>query len=174
MALTIPRPRIGGSGFYIVLFVVSIVAWLTQHSLVQLTNYYRQPSPGGFESQITDLSGVQNRQLDAYLAVNGMLTTFGTTLLGALGFLLFGRQKASTWRRHLWAAWAGILCVTTSIFFGYVAYLFVQWMLAWGLFDLTTKASLPHWGQQAHFYTFLAGVVFLADFAYHNLNTEGT
>jgi len=57
-----------------------------------------------------------------------------------------------------------------SIFFGYVAYLFILSMLRDGIFDLTS--SSPHWAQQAHFYTFLVGVVLLADFIFYNLIKE--
>jgi hypothetical protein len=120
---------------------------------------------------LTQLNNVQERQLDAYLEVNRLLTTFGTTLLGALGILLFGQHKSSTWERHRWAATLGALCVAISIFFGYVAYLFILSMLRDGIFDLTS--SNPHWAQQAHFYTFLVGVVLFADFIFHNLTKEG-
>jgi len=57
--------------------------------------------------------------------------------------------------------------VSASIFFGYVAYIFVIAMLRDGTPDVTV--SKPHWAQQAHFYTFLIGVIFLADFIFHNL-----
>lgn len=177
MAQTSGSSRFAEIGFYLVVLLVAVVAWKTQSFMA--TEAQRQfaaqtPSDGIYGQPLTQLDGVQEKQLDAYLEVNRLLTTFGTTLLGALGFLLFGQQKASDWTRHRWAAWLGVLLVAVSIFFGYVAYLFLLQTLRDQVqqrgFDLTS--SSPHWAQQAHFYTFLAGVVFLADFVFHNMRGE--
>ncbi len=115
---------------------------------------------------MAQLDNIQERQLDAFLEMNRLLTQFATTLLGALGFLLFVRRGSGT--RHRWAALVGALCMAVSIFFGYVAYSFLISMLETRVFDLGPNSS-SHLAQQAHFYTFIAGVVFLADFAMHNI-----
>ena len=165
------RPRIGDFGFYIIVIAVAAIAWLSQSKMTSLSQRRLQEEAGGIVGTArTKLDNVQERQLDAYLEVNQLLTTFGTTLLGGLGFLLFAQQKERTWARHRWAALSGVLCVAISIFFGYVAYSFILSMLRDGIFDLTS--SNPHWAQQAHFYTFLAGVVLFADFIFHNLTKE--
>jgi hypothetical protein len=158
-------------GFYLVVIPLAIILWLSQSWMTLLSQRILKDQGGGIVGPaVTQLDNVQERQLDAYLEVNRLLTTFGTTLLGALGVLLISQHKASTWERHRWAAIGGALCMATSIFFGYVAYLFILSMLRDGIFDLT--ASNPHWAQQAHFYTFLVGVVLLADFVFHNLIKE--
>jgi hypothetical protein len=171
---------IGGFGFYIAVVFCAIAAWGTQSwmsSLAQRQLIEKAPASGiyGEAVPVTQLTDIQQRQLDAYLEVNRLLTTLGTTLLGALGFLLFGQQKAGAWTKHWWAAFLGAFFVAVSIFFGYVAYSFVVQQLQ-NLAQpfepnptLDLISSSPHWAQQAHFYTFLAGVVFLADFVFHNL-----
>ncbi len=171
-------------GFYIAVVFFAIAAWGTQSwmsALAQRQLVEKAPTSGIFGEAVpvTQLTDVQQRQLDAYLEVNRLLTTLGTTLLGALGFLLFGQQKAGAWTRHRWAAFLGTFFVAVSIFFGYVAYSFVLQQLQNLVqpFELNPALDLtsssPHWAQQAHFYTFLAGVVFLADFVFHNLTKEG-
>jgi hypothetical protein len=164
--------KIAGFGYYIVVALVGFGVWKIQGFMTSLSQSQtiQQSEDGVIGQALTQLDNVQERQLDAYLEVNRLLTTFGTTLLGALGFLLIGQKRAIEWKRHRWAALAGALCVVISIFFGYVAYLFILSMLRDGIFDLTS--SNPHWAQQAHFYTFLAGVVFLGDFVFHNLTNE--
>jgi hypothetical protein len=172
MVQRIGRPKFGHFGFYIVIIFVATAAWQSQSYMTSLSQRrLREQSQGGIVgTALTQLNDVQQRQLDAYLEVNRLLTTFGTAILGAFGFLLLGQEKPGTWQRHRLAVVIGVLCVAVSIFFGYVAYLFIQSMLRDGLFDLTSLS--PHWAQQAHFYTFLAGVIFLADFVYHNLIQE--
>jgi hypothetical protein len=183
MARTAGSHGIGDFGFYIVVIFVAIVSWWTQSYMAsvaqrQLTRQAPKDGIFGAVVPVTELTNVQERQLDAYLEVNRLLTTFGTTLLGALGFLLFGQQKAGTWKRHRWAAFLGALFVAVSIFFGYVAYLFVLQKLENLVQPYEPNPSFnlivssPHWAQQAHFYTFLAGVIFLADFVFHNLTKE--
>ena len=164
--------QLSSFGYYIIVALVGIGVWKIQGYMTSLSQSQtiQQSEDGVIGPALTQLDNIQERQLDAYLEVNRLLTTFGTTLLGALGFLLIGQKRAVEWTRHRWAALLGALCVAISIFFGYVAYLFILSMLRDGIFDLT--ASNPHWAQQAHFYTFLAGVVFLGDFVFHNLTKE--
>ena len=126
---------------------------------------------GGIAGEVvTQCSGVQTQQFDAYLEINRLLTTLGTTLLGAVFYLLFSGGKNLAWKRRKWAAVLGTIFVAVSIFFGYVAYLFIISILQNGNCDISR--SYPHWAQQAHFYTFLLGVVFFADFTYRNLGQE--
>jgi hypothetical protein len=175
MPTQIPKSIAEGFGFYIIVVVLAAIAWLSQDDMTARTQRFLKANAqaqGGVVGQAVVLDDTKQRQLDAYLEMNRLLTTLGTTLLGGLGFLLFGREKGAPMTRHRWAAFVSVFCVAISIFFGYVAYLFILSMLGNGLFDLTTLSV--HWAQQAHFYTFLAGVVFFADFAFCNLTKEGS
>ena len=73
---------------------------------------------------VEKLSDVETKQLDAYLELNRLLTTLGTTMLGAVFFLMFDSSRKLVWKRRWWAAFLGTLFTSVSIFFGYVAYLF--------------------------------------------------
>jgi hypothetical protein len=169
MAPRIPKAIIESVGFYLIVVALAAIAWQTQKDMTTISQRFLE-SQGGVAGASVVLDNIKERQLDAYLEMNRLLTTLGTTLLGALGFLLFGREKGAPLTQHRWAAFLSVFCVAISIFFGYVAYLFILSMLANGLFDLTSLNV--HWAQQAHFYTFLAGVVFFADFAFCNLKGE--
>lgn len=75
------------------------------------------------------------------------------------------------WKRRTWAAILGTLSISVSIFFSYVAYLFFIAVLRDST-EVDIAKPLTHWPQQAHFYTLLLGVVFFADFIFHNLPQE--
>ena len=170
MAKSTRKPFVKHLGFYFVIFLVAASAWESQ-SYMQWLGHNQLAAQGGIAGVVLDqLSPIQVKQLDAYMDINRLLTTLGTTLLGAVFFLIFSGSKSTPWKQHQWAALLGALFISVSIFFGYVAYLFVISMLGDGSCDVTV--STPHWAQQAHFYTFLVGVVFFADFTYHNLVQE--
>jgi hypothetical protein len=68
---------------------------------------------------------IQDKAVDAFLEMNRLLTTLATTLLGAMGLLLFGGFKGRPCSRELWAVIAGAISICLSIYYGYVAYLAV-------------------------------------------------
>jgi hypothetical protein len=172
MARSIPRFRIKDFGFYIVIVLIAIVAWESQRYMYAAGEREIIGSSGGIAGVAVDqCNGIQSQQISAYLEVNRLLTTLGTTLLGAVFFLLFNNSKTLNWKRRRWAALVGTIFVALSIFFGYVAYLFIIAILQDGNCDISR--FYPHFAQQTHFYTFLLGVVFFADFTYHNLASEG-
>ena len=165
------RPRILDFGFYLIIIVVGIGAWATPNYMQRLAQREQLQSQGGVVGPVLErLTDLQSKQLDAYVDLNRLLTGLGTTTLGAVFFFLIGGGKATAWRQHWWAAVLSVVCVSVSIFFGFVAYLIVISMLRDGTCDVTSYT--PYWAQLAHFYTFLAGVVFFADFSYHNLIKE--
>jgi hypothetical protein len=164
------RPRILDFGFYLVVIVVGVGAWASQYFMQSFAQRQLLSQGGIVGPALERLTDLQSKQLDAYFDLNRLLTGLGTTLLGAVFFFLFGGGKATPWRQHWWAAVVSVLCVSVSIFFGYVAYIIVISMLRDGTCDVTS--FMPYWAQWAHFYTFLAGVVFFADFAYHNFIKE--
>jgi len=151
MSGTIGRRILGRFGFYFGVLVLAAAVWEVQH--------YLQSAPA-----IYDSVPIQAEAVNAFLEMNRLLTTLATTLLGALGLLLFGGFKGKTCSRELWAAVVGAVSVSLSIYCGYVAYLAVISMLEAGSFDPYSPQLLR--AQYAHFYTFLVGVVFIAGFVY--------
>jgi len=122
------------------------------------------------EVYVDTLSASQAKQLDAFLEMNRLVTTLGTGLLGAIGFLLANGRNAGSPARELWAAIASAICVGVSLLSGYVVYQSILWMLESGFFNLNNPEIL--WVHHAHFYSFLLGVVFFAEFAFHDLRGE--
>ena len=102
--------------------------------------------------------------------MNNLITTLGTGLLGALGFLLMNGRKSVHWSGAKWLALASAVCVAFSLLFGYVAYLALIDMLRSEIFDLDLPAIL--WVRQAQFYSFLLAVVLFGDFAFQALHGE--
>lgn len=168
MAETSPRIRFKDFGFYIVVFLIAVAAWESQKYMYATGEKNIVQSEGGVAGEVlSQCNGVQQQQIEAYLEINRLLTTLGTTLLGAVFYLLSGGTEKFAWKSRRWAALMGMILVAVSIFFGYVAYSFIISILQNGRCDVST--SYPHWAQQAHFYTFFLGVVFFADFTYCNL-----
>jgi hypothetical protein len=157
------RQRIGRLGVYIIAMGVVAVVWLFE--------FYMQHRTQLYGSLIEKLNPLQEKQLAAFLEMNRLLITLGTTLLGAMGFLLTGERKAESSRRELRAAFGSALCVGLSLYFGYRAYEDIILMLqAPATFDLT--GFLISWDRYAHFCTFLFGVFFFVDFAFHEMIKE--
>jgi hypothetical protein len=141
-------------GFYLGVLVLAAAVWEVQH--------YLRSAPA-----IYDSIPIQTEAVSAFLEMNRLLTTLATTLLGALGLLLFGGFKGKSCSRELWAAVVGAVSVSLSIYCGYVAYLSVISMLEEGTFDPYSPQLLR--AQYAHFYSFLVGVIFIAGFVYQNM-----
>src|SRR5579863_940298 len=124
------------------------------------------------EPLVTSLNSLQERELDALLELNGLITTLGTGLLGALGFVLINGGSHNLRPGSKWLAVGSAICVALSLFFGYVVYLGIISMLENTIFDLDIPPIF--WARQAHFYSFLLAVVLFGDFAFHTLQAEGT
>jgi hypothetical protein len=170
MADTSPRITLKDLGFYIVVFLIAALAWGSQTLMYRVGEHRLLTPPpdsaGVVGEVVSQCNGVQTQQIQAYLEINRLLTTLGTTILGAVFYLLSGGTKF-VWTCRRWAALTGMVFVAISIFFGYVAYSFIISVLREGSCDVSTLH--PFWAQQAHFYTFFLGVVFFADFTYCNL-----
>jgi hypothetical protein len=107
----------------------------------------------------------------AFMAMNQLITTLGTTLMGALGFLLANRKSASK-PLEMWAAFASFVCVGLSLYFGYRGYIDLIHLLNVPNFDLT--GGLISSDRDLQFGFFVLGVFFFADFAFYQLNSEGS
>jgi hypothetical protein len=159
------KPATGGTILSTLGFYISATGLIIALSLFQsyAAGQYIEPF-------VESLTTAQGRQLDAFLEMNRLLITLGTALLGATGFLLVNGHKMEAGSRALWTAFLSAVCVGLSVFFGYLVYLSVLWMLESQFFDLNNPRVL--WPRQAHFYSFLLGVVFFTDFAFHQLREE--
>jgi len=116
------------------------------------------------------VGSMPDRELDALLQMNQLVTTLSTGLLGAIGFLLINIRKANRRFESLWAACASALCVGLSLFFGYLVYQWIIAMLKVQIFDPDLKPLL--WARNAHFYLFLLAVLLFGDFAFNSLRGE--
>jgi MFS family permease len=121
------------------------------------------------ERTLSTLDPLQQKELDAFLEMNRLLTGLSTGLLGALSFILVNRGKDQRGSGQ-WAAYLSAVCVGLSLFFGYVVYLAIVNMLDYHYFQLFTWQI--QWARQANFYTFFLGVVLFGDYAFHALHTE--
>jgi hypothetical protein len=161
MMRAIGRPRIGRLGFYIGAVAIALAAWQFQRYI---------SGQQIFESQVESLTQLQEQQLQAFLDMNRLLTTLGTTMLGALGFLLASGSKGQARSNVRWSALASGAFAGISVFFGYVASEGILFMLRNEFFDLEAPVIL--WPHTAHFYALLLSVFFFSDFAIHDLNKE--
>jgi TRAP-type C4-dicarboxylate transport system permease small subunit len=149
--------------FYMAAMAFIVGVWQYQKSF--LNNWIEPVNPA--QGSISDK---EDQELNALLEMNRLITTLGTGLLGAIGFILINLRKGKRGFEALWAACASAVCVGLSLFFGYLVYLWVIEMLKVQIFDLDMSPLM--WARSAHFYTFLLAVVLFGDFAFNNLRTE--
>jgi len=153
--------------FYILVIIVGSLAWASQ-SYMQSRAQKDLEAQGGVAGAVD--SDLVQKSFDALLDANQQVTTLGTALLGGVFYLLFDGRKGLAWRQRKWAVVAGVLLVSVSIFYGYVADSFIVWTLAWG--NPAAMGPIYNSAERIHFYTFLLGVIFFADFIFHNLPKE--
>lgn len=73
------------SGFYLCAAVLALASWYIQ-SWIWSKNL---PPPNTVLGPVTPFSDTIKQAVEAYLEINRLLTTLATTVLGALGFVLF-------------------------------------------------------------------------------------
>jgi hypothetical protein len=156
--------RIGRVGFYVSVIVFAAMVWGME--------VFLQNRPQVYGAFISELNPLQEKQLGAFLEMNRLLITLATALLGAIGFFLASTHKGHYSPRQLWPAVLSALFVGISLYYGYRAYEDIVLMLQppFPTFDL--DGYLISWDRYAHFFTFLLGVFFFADFAFHQLTKE--
>src|SRR5208282_5033611 len=90
---TVPA-GMGRLRFYsgIVVLVVAVIGY----------QWFMQNRVQVYGPSISELTALQEKQLEAFLGMNQLLIALGTALFGALGFLLTKRRNASV--RQLWPA----------------------------------------------------------------------
>jgi hypothetical protein len=145
-------------GFYFGVGMIAVVVWLIQTYVPSGPTIYEATPP------------MADKALDAFLELNRLLLTLGTSVLGAMGLLVFGAFGGKSCSRELWAVIAGAVSVGLSMYYGFVAYLQVMATAATVGFDPYNPAVVHN--LYGHFYLFLVGVVFFAGFVYQNMMTE--
>jgi glucan phosphoethanolaminetransferase (alkaline phosphatase superfamily) len=157
------RPGIGRFRFYIgaIVLVAAVLAY--QH--------FMQSRQQVYGSSIDALTALQEKQLEAFLSMNQLLIALGTTMFGAMGFLLARNPRPHSAPRQLWPAAGSAICVGLSLYFGYKSYDDVLFMLQQSTFDLYGNLVLGD--RVAHFATLMAGAFLFADFAFHEMSREG-
>jgi hypothetical protein len=171
------RPKMTRLAFYAGCIGLAVLAYGIEVHMQNSQQVLGEISSSGSSGQLTQpgsISNAQQAQLSALLEMNQLITTLGTTLMGALGFLLANRKAASK-SRGLWAAFASFASVGLSIYFGYRAYRDIIEMLQnaqnIGWFDVISGVIAVD--RECHFLFFVLGVFFFADFAFHELNQGG-
>jgi hypothetical protein len=171
MAKILERLKTVDVRFYVVVIIVASLAWASQ-------SYMQLQAQKDLEAELSGQGGVvgavtsdlEKKSIDALLDVNQLVTTLGTALLGGVFYLLFESRRGFAWIQRKWAVVVGVLLVSVSIYYGYVAENFVIWTLTYGnppfMGPICTSA------EHIHFYTFLLSVIFFADFIFHNLPEE--
>lgn len=114
----------------------------------------------------------QKMAAEAMATTNGLLTTLGTALLGALGLLIGNKAADGSRVRHMWAAFLAAVGAGLSLYFGYVSHLNLLAMISSETINPYDPVYM--FSSHAQFYTLLAGAFLFADFAFHGLSKETT
>jgi hypothetical protein len=167
MNARVEKPAMSRTRFYSTVFMVVLAVWGLQVLVYQ--KVYDQPGTIFSQTSSTpaDPSDWQKMSVQAMTDTNRLLTTLATALLGAVGLLLGNNAAQRSARRHMWAALLSAFGGVLSLYFGYVSHLNLLAMIS----NRTFSAYDPvyQFSSHAQFYSLLAGVIFLADFAIHDL-----
>jgi hypothetical protein len=152
-----PRNVVVRIVLYLAVFVAITFVW----------RHYGLLTPSSFipELALTQLDPIQKSELDAYQAMNGLITTLTTGLLAGMGYILTSGKKISRSRGTRWLALGSAAFAALSLFLGYFVYEVVIGMLDDQFFNLNMPLLL--YPSFAHFFTFLFAVVLFGEFAFH-------
>jgi hypothetical protein len=156
--------------FYILAILIAAVVLVFQRYMEKIS--YRDPGivSSSTLNQPDTIPPWQEKALETYSAMSGLLTTLATALLGGLGYLLINARGAAPHLRHGAAAVGSALFAVLSIYFGYVSHLVVLSSCFGNSFH--SYAFGVEWPSRSQFYTLLLAVFFFADFAFHELGKE--
>ena len=158
--------------FYVIVLVIGVAVWSLQ------TYVYRAVygGPGKIFAVLPASplppSDWQKLSVEAMSESNRLLTTLGTAMLGALGFVLGGKMTGGSRGRHMWAGFLAATGGGLSLYFGFMSHLNLVAMINNDTF--TPYNSVYQFSSHAQFYTLIAGAIFFADFAVHQLRGEAT
>lgn len=165
MNARVEKPAMSRTRFYSTVFMVVLAVWGLQVLVYQ--KVYDQPGTIFSQTSSTpaDPGDWQKMSVQAMTDTNRLLTTLAMALLGAVGLLGNDAQRSA--RGRIWAALLSAIGGVLSLYFGYVSHLNLLAMIS----NRTFSAYDPvyQFSSHAQFYSLLAGVIFLADFAIHDL-----
>ena len=146
------RSRLARMGFYFAVVLAVLIVWQIQRymNLKSFGPGVIIASSSSSTPSASDQMGLQWDQMGLQVVSekDSLLTTLGTAMMGALGFLLVGGPRTRTRPRHQWSAFVSALCVGVSLYFGYVSHLHVLWMIKSQTFDpYSALYLLPSQGQ---------------------------
>ncbi len=126
-----------------------------------LFNYFMGMLPF-VEPKVSELSDLQQKQVDIFSQMTSLLSGFATLALGGIGALIWERRKAGKHATpQLITAAIGS---TLSLYFGYLSYRYLLWMLGNQFFDLSNRVVVVTGLVQ--FCAFFASIIALADFVF--------
>lgn len=169
MPMEINRRKVARIWFYII--VVILVASVWELQVYEYHKIFEAPGTifSGSSGSPPPPSDWQKMSAEAMTGTNGLLTTLGTALLGAVGLLMVKAREGSK-LRHMWAAFLAAISGGVSLYFGYVSHLNLLAMV--NNQNLSAYDPVYLFSSHAQFYTLLAGAFFFADFAFHDLSSE--
>jgi hypothetical protein len=156
--------------FYLATVALALSVWILQDYVYH--KIFSTPGVVFSESSTTPVppDDWQKMSVQAMAQTNGLLTTLGTALLGAVGLLISNQASDRSRPRHRWAAFLAIACGGLSLFFGYTNHSNLLYMIQYKNINPYDPGYL--YSSHAQFYTLLAGAFFAADFAVHYLGKE--
>jgi hypothetical protein len=123
------------------------------------------------QTYVTELTELQEKQLELFNESNKLLTTLATVSFGALGALVFHRYKDQRLPKgQVRRAMTASVALGFSLFAGYVAQERVLTMLDVGFFDLFNRSI--YWPTQVQFWSFLTAALVLGLFVHADFNRE--
>jgi hypothetical protein len=151
----IGRPRVATTAFYICCIGFAVANWKLANQ-IDSSPFVLVPGP--------DPLGALSKSLDAYTAMNSLLTTLSTGLLAGLGLFLTGSPKKRYPMRDFWPAALSAVCVCDSLYWGYISSQNVEWAIENVNENLNLGLDLIQRPRELQCLMMLLGVVFFADF----------
>jgi hypothetical protein len=151
------RPGVASAAFYIGVVVVAVAMW-------GLT-YFINSRPFVI-AQAVDPAALSKAQ-DAYAAVNNLLITLATGLLAGLGLFVTSRGRRRYSLREFWPAIVSAVCVSASLYWGYISSQNVEWAIESSIGTL--DCAMIQMPRQLQFLSMTLGVLFFADYVRRDL-----
>jgi len=160
--------------FYVLAVIVAAAVLILQHYM-EKTSYRDRGVISAIslsKSESKDsIPAWEEKALETYSSMSGLLTTLSTALLGGLGYLLINARPDAKMRHKISALGSAVFAVV-SLYFGYVSHLSVlasTYRKTFDPYDLGLR-----WPSRAQFYALLLAVFLFADFAFYELSEGGS